>query len=340
MILEKSVTSRGLFTHIKALDKFVTPLNLLQRPSAISEEKELAETWSLASLHVKRDDLLSPIYGGSKSRMIEYFLGRAKMQQKETVATMGPLVSHQMLGIGAHAKVLGMECKGVLAPQPFNEEIEKYKAYYNTAEINTIRCKHYINIPLAYFKTRWGSKNTFWVPPGGNDPYGVLALVDAVFEFAKQIEDGEIPMPQDIVIATGTCATAAGLYLGISMLKLPIRIVAVRVVPMLWTSSNKLIKTAKKGLKVLREAGFKEEIEWGELLWVNDHAAPGYGISNPAADEAMEDVRKYSNFRTEITYTGKSLAVFKTDTLKNRRVVFWNTYSAVEPNFDKTNDGN
>ena len=138
-------------------------------------------------------------------------------------------------------------------------------------------------------------------------------------------------MPQDVVVPTGTCATVAGLYLGFSILQLPIRVVAVRMVPMLWTNSNKLKKTALKGLKILRQAGFKEKVNWGELLWVNDHADPGYGLSNPLAEQAMEDVKQHGTFRTEITYTGKTLALFKTKTLVNRKVVFWNTYSAVDP---------
>jgi D-cysteine desulfhydrase len=330
---------RVLFDKIKGLNKLILPLDLVQRPSPISNIEKLAELWSLDSLHIKRDDLLSPIYGGSKSRMIEYFLGQAKAQGKTSVASMGPFISHQLLGIGAYAKVLGMECRGTLVTQPDNDEIERYMELYAKADIKTIRCNKYYHVPLAYIKTRWGKKNSFWVPPGGNDSLGVLALVDAAFEFAAQIKKGEVPMPQDIVVPTGTCATAAGLYLGFSMLNLPIRIVAVRVVPMLWTSSKKLLRTAKKGLKVLREAGFEDEVKWGELLWVNDHADPGYGLSNKLADAAMADVENHGDFRTETTYTGKTLGIFKNETLKGRKVVFWNTYSAVDPNYKVQNDG-
>lgn len=327
------VHPRKLFDKIKGLDQLIVPLDLIQRPSPITEGKELAKLWSLESLHIKRDDLLSPIYGGSKSRMIEYFLGKAKAQGNTSIGSMGPFVSHQMLGIGVYAKVIGMECRGVLVTQPKSEEIERYEELYASADIKTIRCNKYYHVPFAYIKTRWGKKNTFWIPPGGNDSLGVLALVDAAFEFAKQIKEGKVPMPDDIVVPTGTCATAAGLYLGFSILNLPIRIVAVRVVPMLWTSPKKLLKTAKKGLKVLNEAGFNDIVKWGELLWVNDHAEPGYGLSNKLAEAAMVDIEKKGDFRTEITYTGKTLGIFKTDTLKGRKVVFWNTYSAVDPNF-------
>lgn len=320
-----------LFNEVRGLSQLVKPLDFLHRPSPITEEKRLCALWDLKTLHIKRDDLLSTVYGGSKTRMLEYFFGRAKMQGKNTVASMGPYVSHQMLGIGTYAKELGMDCRGILAPQPDHEEIQRYKTYYDHAGIQSFRCKNYFQIPVSYIKARWGKRNTYWIPPGGNDPYGVLALVDAAFEFAEQINSGLIPMPQDVVVPTGTCATAAGLYLGFSMLKLPIRVVAVRMVPMLWTSSKKLINTAKKGLKVLRQAGYQEKINWGELLWVNDHAYPGYGLSNDIAEEAMAEVRSYGNFRTELTYTGKSLAIFKGDLLRNRKVVFWNTYSAVDP---------
>lgn len=338
MMMEEQVThSRLLFEKVKGLNQLVCPLDLVNKPSPITESRELANIWSLASFHIKRDDLISPIYGGSKSRMMEYFLGKAVAQKNTSVASMGPFVSHQLLGLGVFAKTIGLECRGVVVTQPENEDVKKYKKLYNEVGIETIRCHKYYHVPWAYIRTRWKKKNTSWVPPGGNDSLGVLALVEAAFEFAKQIEEGEIPMPDDIVVPTGTCATVAGLYLGFSILNLPIRIVAVRVVPMLWTSSKKLIKTAKKGLKVLRKAGFEEEVNWGELLWVNDHAEPGYGLLNKKAEDAMADVKEKGDFRTEVAYTGKTLGIFKNETLQGRKVVFWNTYSAIDPSFKVKN---
>ncbi|GGH14307.1 pyridoxal-phosphate dependent enzyme [Mucilaginibacter phyllosphaerae] len=325
---------RALFKHMPGLSSIVQPLDILQLPSPVKEEKELAALWSLQSLHVKRDDLVCDIYGGSKARMLEYFFARAQAQKKDAVASMGPYVSHQFLGISAFAKALGYRSLGVLAPQPAHQEIDHYKEMYEQAGASTIRCKHYINIPSAYLKTRlngFPGKLPYWIPAGGNSAYGVIALVDAAFEFVRQVKEGILPMPQDIVVPTGTCATAAGLYLGFSILKFPVRLVAVRMVPMTWTSAAKLKTTAKKGLALLRKAGFKDEVQWGELLWLNDYAGPGYGEINPLASAAMGDVQQHGSFRTEITYTGKTLAVFKNPLLHSRRVVFWNTYSAINP---------
>ena len=84
-------------------------------------------------------------------------------------------------------------------------------------------------------------------------------------------------------------------------------------------------------LALLRQAGYTKEPQFGEILWVDEFAAPGYGQSNADADEAAREVAEVSNFRTETTYISKTLAMFRKQTLQGRRVLFWNTYSAVDP---------
>ncbi len=317
---------------VPGLPKEVTPVEFLDLPTPVLEERRLARYWGLRSLHVKRDDLTSTLYGGSKSRMLEYFLGQAIARKKTSVATMGPHISHQALGIAVYANKLGLKSYAVLAPQPAQtEEQLRYQSMYRRWHMDTLHCNHYFSVPWAYLRTRLRRDKPYWIPAGGNDPLGILAIVEGALELAADIVRRRLPLPDDIVVPTGTCATAAGVYLGMALARLPVRVVAVRMVPQLWTSPNKLRHCANKTLALLRRAGFNEPVNWGDLLWVGEHFPPGYGLSNPRADAAIKDVANLSALRTETTYTGKSWAVFKTDLLQNRRVVFWNTYSAVDP---------
>jgi D-cysteine desulfhydrase len=53
-------------------------------------------------------------------------------------------------------------------------------------------------------------RTLFGIGPGGSDPLGVLAYVDATDELAGQLR--EVPVePAAIVVAASTCGTAAGL---------------------------------------------------------------------------------------------------------------------------------
>ncbi len=103
------------------------------------------------------------------------------------------------------------------------------------------------------------------------------------------------------------------------------------MVPMLITGPGKMRKLAQRTLALLRQAGYREQIDLGEILWLDQFAGPGYGQPNPQSDQAARDVAELGNFRTETTYLSKTLALFQQEHLQGRRVLFWNTYSAVDP---------
>ena len=138
-------------------------------------------------------------------------------------------------------------------------------------------------------------------------------------------------MPDDVVVATGTCATAAGLLLGFAIAGLKVRVVAVRMVPKIVTGPRKMRRLAEQTLELLRKHGFDGPVNWGESLWVDAHAGPGYGLDNALGKQAADDVAASGYFRTETTYTGKTLGLLASKALAGRRVLFWNTCSAVDP---------
>jgi D-cysteine desulfhydrase len=106
------------------LDGFVSPVDLVQRPTPVIEEAALAARWGQAELWVKRDDLTNPLYGGSKVRNLEFFLGRARKLGVEAVATMGPYGSHQVLATAVFGRQQGFLTRGLLTPQAAVREID------------------------------------------------------------------------------------------------------------------------------------------------------------------------------------------------------------------------
>jgi len=325
---------RPLFKLVPGISEVVQPLDLAELPTPIREEPVLAARWGLERLHIKCDDLSSPIYGGSKLRNLEYFLGHALARSATGVATMGPYGSHQALATAVYGRHAGLLTRAVLTPQPDVREGALNKRLLPALGMEVLRCNGFASVPWAYLRARFtplGGKRPYWIPPGSADPLGVMGIIDGAFEVAAAIDRGELPPPDDVVVPTGTCATAAGLYLGFAMAELPIRVVAVRVVPLMITGANKLKRMARRTLKILRDAGYRRPLQWGELLWVNDCAAPGYGVAGPEARAAMAEVAEWGRMRTDVTYTGKSLALLHTGALSGRRVLFWNTFSATDP---------
>lgn len=331
---------RLLSIAVPGLDTLIKPVDLVVRPTPISAEHALAQRWQLRGLWVKRDDLSSPVYGGSKVRNLEFFFGKALAEGATGVATMGPLGSHQVLATATFGRLHGLATRALLTPQPAVHEAELNRRLLPALDMQVVRCERFIDVPLGFLKTRFtalNGKRPYWIPPGSHHPIGVLGVIEGVLEVADAIKKGELPMIDDIVVPTGTCATAAGVLLGLAMAGLPIRVVAVRMVPMLITGPGKMKNLALKTLALLRQAGYTDEIKLGEILWVDDFAGPGYGLSNPQAEQAASDVAELSDFRTETTYVAKTLAMFLQHKLEGRRVLFWNTYSAVNPDPSRIN---
>jgi D-cysteine desulfhydrase len=322
---------RHLSALVPGLDGVIRPLDLVDRPTPISAEPNLAQRWKLKHLWIKRDDLTSSVYGGSKVRNLEFFFGKARAEGAKTVATMGPLGSHQALAMAVHGALAGFKTRALLVPQTPVREVDLNKHLLPALGTTVFRSEHYYQVPFNFIRTRWGGDRTFWIPPGSKHPVGVLGVIEGALEVIESIRVGEIPCPDDIVVPTGTCATASGIFLALAMARLPVRVVAVRLVPALITGPAKMHALAEKTLALLRRAGYRDEVKWGDVLWIDDLAAPGYGLSNPPAEAAIHDVADLGHFRTELTYTGKCLGLFEMDVLAGRSVLFWNTYSAVDP---------
>ncbi len=330
---------RHLTRLVPGLDAVAKPLDLMVRPTPVTNAQGLAERWRLAELRIKRDDLSSTAYGGSKLRNLEYFFGRAQMVGVSSVATMGPYGSHQVLATAVQGRRHGFRTRALLTPQPRVPEIVLNERLLPQFGMEVIRCGSFAAVPLGYVRARYarlGRTLPYWIPPGSHHPIGVLGVLEGALELAHAVRGGEIPMPDDVVVPTGTCATAAGLLLGLAIAQLPVRVVAVRMVPMLVTGPAKMRRLAARTLELLRGAGFTGEVRLGEMLWIDAQAGPGYGMPNPLGLQAAQDVAEVGGFRTETTYTAKTLGLLAGGALANRRVLFWNTFSAVDPSLADT----
>ena len=60
-------------------------------------------------LHIKRDDLAGPSFGGNKARQLEYYFGEALSQNAETILITGAVQSNFTRIAVAVARSLGME---------------------------------------------------------------------------------------------------------------------------------------------------------------------------------------------------------------------------------------
>lgn len=315
----------------ESLGELPTPVEPL---GALGAEVGIDDLW------VKRDDLTSPIYGGNKVRKLEYLLAHAKATGHDQVWTIGAIGSHHVLATSIFSRQLGLEPHALHFPQPVTDHVLQVLRALSTTEpkLELIGSKN--ALPFEFVKQhlkRWLSRgdNPYYIPGGGSSPRGVLGYVNAAFELARQVDDGEIPAPDIIVVAAGTCGTLAGLILGAKLAELPSQIVGVRVVDKVLANSVTTANLANRAAKLLADAGIVvPKIRASDIEIIDDQIGAGYGEPTPAGLEAMEQTTSHAPFRLDPTYTAKAfaglLARQKASTAPPQTVLYWHTLSSAD----------
>lgn len=297
------------------------------------------ESWSLGvdcgSLRIKRDDLTSEAYGGNKARKLELLLGQAIDEGRRAVITFGAYGSNHALATAVHACALGLEPHVVLSPQapgPFAARTLRAHAGLGTVihpvdgwdgSREAVRVREEL--------TRRDGIAPAVIPMGGTNALGALAYVSAAFELLEQ-------GPADIVyVAGGTLGTALGLAVGFSLAGSATRVESVRVTPEQVGGADRASAIAADIIALMRRLDDSlPAIAPDELTFSprDEFFEPGYGVLTTQTAAAVRAAAA-SGIRLETTYTGKALQALIEDAdkagLRDRDVVFWNTYSGTAP---------
>ena len=193
-----------------------------------------------------------------------------------------------------------------------------------------------------------------YFPPGGSTPLTVLGHVEAVMELAEQIETGACPMsaaPDFIFVPLGSGATAMGLVLGCFLLGWPTKVVGtcsqdksrlVRLAangdsntPFLVANAAGLLDKALVWLNRMglaskeRPAASGQEVLSRNFAYDNVTWHPEYGRVTPQIQRESAEASR-SGLVLDNTFTAKSFHTMRVyaenGLLKNKSVLFWNTY--------------
>lgn len=279
----------------------------------------------LASLIQKRDDLAGARYGGNKVRKLEFILGAAAAAGTTRLATIGGIGSHHVLATALYGADHGFEVAAVVFPQPLNDHVREQLLADAAVGLRFYHSSSYLTVPFAWLGARRGRQ---WVAAGGSSVEGALGYVAAAFELRRQIEAGELPRPDVIYIALGSCGSAAGLWVGLALAGLhQTRLVAVRVVERIVCNQSKTERLARA---VLGRLG-KTVASMPPLVVEHRQFGGAYGRTTEAGVAACEWARQ-RGLDLEPTYTGKTMAALLADAdaglLAGKHALFWNTFSS------------
>ncbi len=328
----------ALFRAFPGLERRITWIPLGSFPTRVERVTGLLPP--SVELWVKRDDQSGASYGGNKVRKLEFLLGEARARGARRLVTLGGIGSHHVLATAIYGRRAGFAVDAVVFPQPMTAHVREQLLADVAAGATLHPTRGFFGVPWRVWLRRRGDDVT-WISSGGSSPIGSLGYVSAALELLEQIAAGELPPPDIIYLALGSCGTAAGLLVGLAGAPSlpppspPPRVIGVRVVDRVVSNARATKRLAARTAALLAARGE----QWFNHLTLPPFAVEhgffggAYGRSTRAADEAVARAAAVG-LTLEPTYTGKAMAALLSDArrgaLDGKRVLFVHTYSSVD----------
>lgn len=289
------------------------------------------------SLFVKRDDCTGIGFGGNKVRQLEFYLGAAQAVDADVLLITGAVQSNFVRTAAAMGCRLGMGCHvqleervpdisdlhrsngNVLLDRLLGATLHSYPDGEDEAGADAA-------LGRIADSLRSAGKRPYIIPLGPDSkPLGALGYVRAALEVLPQIE--AVGGIDEIVIASGSALTHAGLLLG---LRLAGDTTVVRGVCVRRNATQQVARVLHRVAATAALLGLDGACVTPRDVRVTDAAlGPGYGRMAPDTHAAIKRTARAEGLFLDPVYTGKVMAgligLAQADAFSGRRVLFWHT---------------
>lgn len=226
---EEDHDKHALFRYLPYLRKRIAWRQLGNYPTPIHRGR--IENNRNFEFYVKREDLSSSSYGGNKVRTLQH--------QLAVCESRNPTGNICVCGSGGSNQIVATVVHGF-----FRLKLKNILPVYVTADApeldNTLNMLSVLSFAMPQPIVTWGTISSvisaFWtainpfsdsiiLPPGGNNPSGVIGQISGMLELAEQVLNNEVPDPDHIFLAVGSSCTITGLIIGAALtehLNLPV----------------------------------------------------------------------------------------------------------------------
>lgn len=317
----------------RQLGFFPTPLHRLDR---VSEEMGV-------NIWIKRDDFTgSNLYGGNKTRKLEFLIGRAREMGAEYVITYGATQSNHVMQTAWAAARNNLKCIAYLAAMvtPDMEDLKGNmlmdKIYGAELQIiypeegETFEEAEHRSFELGRAKAEQllsAGKICYDIPMGGANEYGSLGYVNMMVELKNQLlhnqSEGIDFDPKYLYHATGSGGTMAGIVAGSKLLGMDMEVHSMLTIPMDDTrdyieNGKNLANGALELLGIGTASGEKPPVETGDFIVDTAHAGEAYEVPSEEGSEAIRMLARKEGLLVDPVYTGKAFAGMLADIRKGR----------------------
>jgi len=264
------------------------------------------------NLFIKRDDCTGLAGGGNKARKLEYLLADAQQQGADTLVTIGGLQSNHARQTAAVAAKFGFGCELVLEDVAGTPKTD----YYDNGNVLLDRlfgarihrldlgqdCNVYTESLIEDLKT--AGYKPYLIPLGGSNVIGSLGYVRCAEEILQQIAERGLVIEQ-IVLASGSAGTQAGLLAGLIAANSDIPVLGIAV-----SRSTQVQQLLVENMleQTLTFLGLDLKKAHGRVIADGNYFGEGYGMTTEAMITAVKRCAQLEGLLLDPVYTGKGMA--------------------------------
>jgi D-cysteine desulfhydrase/L-cysteate sulfo-lyase len=263
-------------------------------------------------IFIKRDDCTGLAGGGNKARKLEYLLADAKYHGADILLTIGGLQSNHARQTAAAAAKFGFDCELILqdvAGTPKTNYQDNGNLLIDQlcgAQIHHLRleddCQAFAAARIAALKAE--GRKPYLIPIGGSNVIGSLGYVRCAQELLQQIREQEMQVDQ-IVMATGSAGTQAGLLAGLILEYATIPVLGINVSRPQHAQETMVTELLQNTLLYL---GRDPVLAYGRVHTNGDYFGTGYGIPTSEMQQAVRLCAQLEGLLIDPVYTGKAMA--------------------------------
>ncbi len=263
-------------------------------------------------LWIKRDDATGLATGGNKNRKLEFLLGEALAQGATHIVTQGAVQSNHVRQTAAAAAKLGLKCTALL-----EHRIKTNDTDY--LESGNVLLDRMLGLNIEYREPgldmnaeaeakgaamRAAGEKVYVIPGGGSNPTGALGYAHVALELLAQANEIGLRIDQ-LVHATGSAGTQAGLVVGLEALNSGIPVLGIGVRNPRDRQEANVHKLCESTAEKL---GLKGGIRREAVVANCDYVGEGYGIPTAGMGEALMLCARLEGIFLDPVYSGKGMA--------------------------------
>jgi 1-aminocyclopropane-1-carboxylate deaminase/D-cysteine desulfhydrase-like pyridoxal-dependent ACC family enzyme len=277
------------------------------------------------SLWIKRDDLAGDPLGGNKVRALEFLLG--DVAPGDRVVTVGSAGSTHALAVATYGSALGASVRVGRWAQEMNASAERVAA--RLARVADRAPMFRTPVGAYVWATLERMRGAKWIAAGGSVPLGILGHINAGLELVEQIDAGELPEPETVVVPLGTGGTAVGLALAFAIAARPIVVIAARVVPRIVARTSRLDALTRRTAALVKRLTNVSlpYVRRDRLTIAHETYGGAYGRETQEARAASTRLRDAYALELDATYSAKAFALALSQASRVP-TLFWLTFDS------------